>query len=81
MKIFIRDKAKKLYLRANGEWTADSKEARDFREGSAAISHAAEYGLTGIELYYFFSTKADNFALPLQSFDKPRPRPGRKPPE
>ena len=81
MKIFIRDKVKKLYLTANNEWTANPDDARDFKEGGAAIAHAAEYGLTGIELYYVFPEKADNFALPLQSFDHTRTRPRRKPPE
>jgi hypothetical protein len=81
MKIFIRDKIKKLYLTTDDQWTADVNQARDFKEGGDAISHAAEYGLTDIELYYAFPEKTDNFVLPLQSFDHTRPRSGRKPPE
>jgi len=65
MKILLRDKCQERYLGQRDSWVTDVGEARDFRQGKDAISHAILRGFAGVDLLYVFSDSKYNFALPL----------------
>lgn len=67
MKILLQHARTQLYLRSLGNWTADSRQAYDFRHSQRAIDFAREHSVTGVEIAVKFmdSEVAETFAIPI----------------
>lgn len=64
MKILLQHSRTLHYLRANGSWTRDEKEARDFSHSQTAIDYAFEHKLTHVYVTVKFPG-SETVAVPL----------------
>lgn len=67
MKILLQHARTQLYLRSLGNWTADPREAYDFKHSQRAIDFAREHSITGVEIAVKFvdSEFEETFAIPV----------------
>lgn len=67
MKILLQHVRTQLYLRSLGNWTADPRQAYDFKHSRRAIDFAREHSVTGVQVAVkFIDNEFDEvFAIPV----------------
>ena len=66
MKILLRDKVTKNYLRTRGGRASSPEGALEFCCGAEALAHAVVSGVKALEVVYWFEDTRYNFVLPLR---------------
>jgi len=82
MKILLQHVRTQLYLRRLGSWTANPREAFDFRHSQSAIDFTREHDLRGVQIVAKLKSREGEEILPLPERAAPshtRTRPRMRP--
>jgi hypothetical protein len=66
MKVLLRNTESRRYYVGNGQWTPDSKQARDFDQIAQAIQFHQEERLTDMEVVLSYGAPYCDLVLPLR---------------
>ena len=66
MKRLLRDRKSGLYYKSAGKWTADKRQAREFKDNQSAINCGAKLGIDAMELVLRFSGYGQDVAFSLK---------------
>ena len=66
MKVLLRNTKSGHYYVGNNQWTADSKQARDFERVEQAIQLNRDEQLTGMEVILSFDDHLSDLVLPIR---------------
>jgi hypothetical protein len=73
MKIILQKRGNSLYLKRNGEWTNDYRDAVAFRDTDDALAHCVINKLPNMQVVLKFENSLYDLSLPLQDRILPMP--------
>lgn len=67
MRVLLLDPKTGLYFQAEGSWTMDPQQARNFETSFRAGAFAQDHGLSNLEVFLDFGDQEYNVRLPVQT--------------
>jgi len=65
VRIVVQKLKSREFLKADGGWTSDAKEASTFPTGSSAVEFCVKSGIAQAEILYLFGDARDDFRLAI----------------